>query len=193
MNKLSKDEIVVVSGLPRSGTSLVMALLQQAGLPLLMDDHRSPDDDNRGGYFEYKHIKNLRVSSKCVKLARGKGVKVVSPLLQFLPDCEKYRIILMLRNCEEIYASQQVMLQNRGFAKRENGEAVIGALSNQIHEVQIWLQEQKNMLVHTINYSQLVFEPFVECSGLCRFLGLNENLVESMVGLVDPDNYRQRL
>jgi hypothetical protein len=193
MDRILNEEVVVVSGLPRSGTSLVMALLQQAGFPLLMDDHRLPDDDNRGGYFEYKPVKNLRVSSECIKLARGKGVKVVSPLLQHLPSREEYRIILMLRNCEEIYASQQVMLQNRGFTKRENREAVIGALSNQIREVKIWLKEQKNMLVHTINYSQLVFEPFAECSGLCRFLGLNENLVESMVGLVEPDHYRQRI
>jgi len=193
MNVIPKEMVVVVSGLPRSGTSLVMALLQQAGLPLLIDGHRSPDDDNPGGYFEYQPVKNLRTSAKWVKSARGKVVKVVSPLLQYLPSSEQYRVILMLRNCEEVYASQQVMLENRGFAKRENGEAVIRALSNQIHEARSWLDEQANMVAHTINYSQLVFEPFAECRALCKFLGLNERVVESLIGLVNPNHYRQRL
>lgn len=192
MNKLSKDEIVVVSGLPRSGTSLVMNLLQNAGLKLLIDNCRSPDEDNPAGYFEYSPVKSMRVSTEWIPLARGKAVKVVSPLLSHLPSDEKYRIVLMLRNCEEVYASQQTMLKNRGHSKRKNSNEVIRALTNQIDEVQTWLNKQPNMTIHTIYYSQLVFDPFAECKGLCKFLGLNDNSVKSLVGLVDPQQYRQR-
>ena len=193
MHKLFKDEIVVVSGLPRSGTSLVMTLLQDAGLQLLIDNLRLPDEDNPAGYFEYSPVKNMRVSTEWIILARGKVVKVVSPLLSHLPPDEKYRIVLMLRNCEEVYASQQTMLKNRGHSKRKNRNEVIQALTYQINEVQTWLNKQSNMMVHTIYYPQLVFDPFAECRQLCKFLGLNENVVESLVGLVDPQQYRHRI
>mgnify|MGYP001167650978 CR=1 FL=1 len=192
MNELFKDQIIVVSGLPRSGTSVLMALLKKAGITLLVDQHRLPDDDNPGGYFEYEPVKNIHVSSDWVKTARGKAVKVVSPLLEYLPSSEDYKIILMLRNCDEIYASQQVMLENRGYERRKNGDVVIKALSNQIQEIQLWINEQTNMVVHKIDFAQLIFDPFEECKRLCNFLQLGDNVVEGMVGLVDPNRYRQR-
>ena len=192
MNELFKDQIVVASGLPRSGTSLLMALLKQAGLTVLVDQPRLPDDDNPGGYFEYEPVKNIHVSSDWVKTARGKAVKVVSPLLEYLPSSEDYKIILMLRNCEEIYASQQVMLENRGYERRKNGDVIITALSNQIQEIQLWLNEQPNMVVHKVDYARLISNPFAECKRLCNFLQLVDNVVEGLVGLVAPNRYRQR-
>ena len=51
------DFITVVSGLPRSGTSLMMQMLSAGGLPALTDDLREADESNPRGYFEFEPVK----------------------------------------------------------------------------------------------------------------------------------------
>src|SRR6266567_4048665 len=76
--------IVVVSGLPRSGTSLMMQMLRAGGMPLLTDDLRPADVDNPNGYWEYEPVKRLQQDNSWISKAEGKAVKVVSALLQYL-------------------------------------------------------------------------------------------------------------
>ncbi len=106
--------IVIVSGLPRSGTSLMMQMLQAGGMPLLIDDHRPADADNPNGYWEYEPVKRLQQDNSWVHQAEGKAVKVVSALLQYLPPPYTYKIIFMQRPMPEVLASQAVMLERRG-------------------------------------------------------------------------------
>src|SRR5262249_56905877 len=106
--------IVVVSGLPRSGTSLMMQMLQVGGMPLLIDDLRPPDADNPNGYWEYEPVKCLQQDNFWIPKAEGKAVKVISALLQYLPPQHTYKIIFMQRPLPEILASQTVMLERRG-------------------------------------------------------------------------------
>src|SRR2546428_1036536 len=106
--------IVSVSGLPRSGASVMMQMLQAGGMPLLTDDLRPPDADNPNGYWEYEPVKRLQQDDSWIPKAEGKAVKVVSALLQYLPPQYTYKIIFMQRPMQEVLASQTVMLERRG-------------------------------------------------------------------------------
>lgn len=109
------SEIIVVSGLPRSGTSLMMKMLAAGGLPLLVDGLRVPDDDNPEGYFEFEQVKALASGDHTwLPEAQGCAVKIISSLLKFLPEAYFYRVILMQRHMSEVLASQHRMLIRRG-------------------------------------------------------------------------------
>src|SRR5438105_1349949 len=107
------SSIIVVSGLPRSGTSLAMQMLQAGGIRLCTDSMRSADQDNPRGYFEWETIKRLHEGEVDLACATGLAVKVVSPLLSALPAKFEYRVIFMVRNLWEVLQSQRRMLINR--------------------------------------------------------------------------------
>ena len=108
--------IVVVTGLPRSGTSLMMQMLHAGGMEVVTDGVRTPDDNNPRGYFEYEAVKDLDkgVPQQWLAGARGRAVKIVSPLIPSLPDTYNYLVILMQRDLDEVIASQNKMLADRG-------------------------------------------------------------------------------
>src|SRR5215813_2579369 len=106
--------IIVVSGLPRSGTSMMMKMLAAGGLPVLVDAIRAADDDNPNGYFEFEPVKQLADGqNEWLTEAGGKVVKIISALLEYLPKSYHYKIIFMERELKEILASQQKMLSHR--------------------------------------------------------------------------------
>ena len=108
--------VVIVSGLPRSGTSMVMKMLAAGGLPVLSDHQRRADEDNPQGYFEHELVKQLpdAADKSWVREARGKALKVISHLIKELPDDNSYRIIFVRRDLQEVIASQNIMLSRRG-------------------------------------------------------------------------------
>ena len=108
------EEIIVVSGLPRSGTSMIMQMLAAGGVPVLTDGRREADEDNPRGYFEYEPVKNLHRDAAWVRDAVGKAVKIVAPLLPYLPEGAAYRVIFIERDLDEVLASQAQMLIRRG-------------------------------------------------------------------------------
>ena len=110
------SEIIIVSGLPRSGTSLMMQMLSHGGLEVLTDNVRTADVDNPRGYYELEQAKRVRADASWLPDARGKVVKMVSQLLYDLPPTERYRIIFMERDLEEMLASQERMLERLGRA-----------------------------------------------------------------------------
>jgi hypothetical protein len=106
-------DIVVVSGLPRSGTSMMMQMLEAGGLPILTDGERVADADNPRGYYEYAPAKRLMTDRTWLPAADGKAVKIVAQLLPYLPPApHRFRVIFMKRDLGEVLASQQVMLAN---------------------------------------------------------------------------------
>src|SRR5687767_1046860 len=111
-----QDTITVVSGLPRSGTSMMMRMLEAGGIPVLIDNVRQPDEDNPAGYYEFEQVKQVRDNTQWLPSARGKTVKMVYRLLYDLPSQFDYRVIFMRRNLDEVLASQQKMLERKGKA-----------------------------------------------------------------------------
>src|SRR6056297_1410858 len=106
--------IYIVSGLPRSGTSMLMKMLEAGGIEILTDHRRSPDTDNPKGYYEYEPVKDLAADASWLRETEEKGIKVISHLLPYLPNDQNYKVLFILRPIEEIMASQAKMLKHRG-------------------------------------------------------------------------------
>ncbi len=110
----AKESIVVVTGLPRSGTSLMMQMLKNGGAELLVDGVREADEDNPKGYLEFEQTKSLARDNRWIENAKGKVIKVVAPLLENLPAEYDYKVVFMYRDVEEVIQSQTKMLERNG-------------------------------------------------------------------------------
>ena len=185
--------ITVVSGLPRSGTSLMMRILQEAGLPPLTDWVRPADGDNPYGYFEHQGARQLPQGHvDWLEQAPGMAVKVVAPLLHFLPEHYRYRIVLMRRNMEEILASQRIMLQHRQQPDGPLSDAEMAELYDAtIKQVVQWVEGQPHLTMAQINYNELVTDAHQALAPLETVLGPGLDR-QGLAQLVDPDLYRQR-
>ena len=186
-------EIIIVSGLPRSGTSMMMKILEAGGLPIMTDQIRSPDEDNPKGYYEFERVKQLPKGDKgWLKNAKGKVVKVISALLQHLPTDYHYKVVFMQRNIEEVLASQHKMLVRRGqTANKTNDDKMSALFQKHLQKIQRWLTEQPNFSVLYINYNDVLAHPQQHIKQLNQFFddSLNQN---KMLAVVDPTLYRNR-
>lgn len=185
--------VTIVSGLPRSGTSLMMQMLSAGGMPVLTDHQRAADEDNPRGYWEFELVKNLKASSQWLPEAQGKAVKMVHLLLLDLPRAGyKYRVLLMKRHIAEVLDSQRTMLQRQG--KRGaavSTEQLAQTFLSQMERVEKWLREQPHFAWLPVDYNQLVANPAPSVEAINHFLG--ETLdPQKMIRAVDPQLYRQR-
>lgn len=184
--------ITVVSGLPRSGTSMMMRMLEAGGLPLLVDHARKADPDNPHGYFEFERVKKLKDDTAWLKDAEGKVVKIITMLLYHLPADHEFKVIFMLRNLNEILASQATMLKNRGKAGQGPSDAEMRALyEKHLVEIRGWMAAQKHLAVHTCLYSDVQADPALEARRVVEFLGLPLDPAP-MIAAVDRALYRNR-
>lgn len=189
---MDREPIIVVSGLPRSGTSLMMKMLQAGGLDVLTDERRRADADNPKGYFEYEAVKALAQAHDWLSLAHGKAVKIISALLPHLPSSYEYRVIFMQRSMSEILASQKQMLLRRGEKWDEGGDAALARLFvSHLQHVEAWLGKQRNINVHYISYNEVMQSPADHVTKLDAFLGGGLD-VQGMLAAVDVSLYRQR-
>lgn len=186
-------EIVVVSGLPRSGTSMMMKMLEAGGIPPLTDEIREADADNPRGYYEFERVKKLeKGDTEWLPQADKKAVKVISALLKHLPDTHTYRVIFMQRHMPEILASQRKMLVHRGEdAESMDDERMAELFARHLADVQQQLARRENMDVLYVHYSEALQDPQTAAEQVAAFLG-RELDVERMVGVVDPKLYRNR-
>ncbi|MBI4850094.1 MAG: sulfotransferase domain-containing protein [Nitrospirae bacterium] len=188
------DIIIVVSGLPRSGTSMMMKMLDACKMPLLIDNIRKADEDNPKGYYEFEKVKDLEKDNSWLDLARGKVVKIVSPLLRYLNMDNKfrYRIIFMLRSIDEILASQKKMAV-RLQQKEDNIDDNILRQNYSVHleEVKKWMGQQENIEVLYVNYSDAIEAPVAVAESIGNFLGMKLNM-QDMTKVVDSALYRNR-
>jgi hypothetical protein len=185
--------VTVVSGLPRSGTSMMMQILQAGGLEILTDQQRAADDDNPKGYYEFERVKKMKDGDvKWVKDARGKVVKVISALLEYLPREIPYKVIFMQRKMDEILASQKQMLVRRGEPTDKASDATLGDLfSRHLQKVENWLSGQQNIQVLYIQYDELLAQPETHIHSLVEFLGVQLDEA-AMLKVPDTALYRQR-
>ncbi len=179
--------ITLVSGLPRSGTSMMMQILQAGGLDLLTDEKRNADDHNPLGYFELEAIKNLKQDKSCLASAQGKVIKVIAQLLPALDKGYHYRIIFMLREIHEVLQSQQTMLNQAESDKDKLGQT----FQQQLHRIQVWLRKQNNIDVIYVKYQEVIQHPLQAIEKLNDFLdGVLD--VEKSLEVVDVNLYRAR-
>lgn len=189
----SKPVVTIVSGLPRSGTSMMMKMLEAGGIPPLTDKIRTADDDNPKGYYEFERVKQMdKGDTAWMADAEGKTVKVISQLLKYLPAEHEYKVIFMRRNMSEILASQKKMLINRGEDPEQASDEEISALfEKHLNSVMDWMAAQPNVSVIYIHYSDMLANPAPQVAQINEFLGGNMN-TEAMAEVVDPDLYRNR-
>jgi hypothetical protein len=189
---MAKDFITIVSGLPRSGTSMMMQVLEAGGLPALKDDIRVADEDNPKGYYEFERVKQIAQDQAWLQDAQGRVVKMVSALLLQLPPTHTYKVLFMRRKMEEVLASQKAMLSRKGEAPSPVGDDKMAALFRKhLDQVEKWVAEQPNIEVLYVHYNEVLAEPRPQMDKINRFLGSALD-VDKMVSVVDRTLYRQR-
>ncbi len=184
--------VTVVSGLPRSGTSMMMMMVEAGGLPILTDKVRAADQENPKGYYEFEAVKKTRSDASWVAGSVGKAVKVVHLLLYDLPTAHQYRVILMRRALDEVLASQTAMLDRQGGKGANLSPQKLAAVYNgQMGNLVAWLGEQPNFSFLEVAYGDVVSQPRQEAERVNELLGGVLD-VEAMAAAVDPALYRQR-
>jgi hypothetical protein len=185
------DEIIIVSGLPRSGTSLMMQMLAAGGVEVVTDGVRSADVDNPRGYYELERVKKIKEDASWLPGTRGKAFKMVSQLLYHLPTSETYRIVFMERDLDEVLASQEKMLARLGRNVAAPREEMKRAFVLHLERLHDWLARQSSMAVLRVLYHEVVEQPLSHAERVGQFLGGKVN-VEAMAAQVGPALYRNR-
>jgi len=187
--------IVVVSGLPRSGTSMAMKMLDAGGVPIVTDGIRTADESNPKGYYEFERVKELDKKdgdTAWLADARGKAVKIISFLLTYLPDTYDYQVVFMHRDIDEVLASQNKMLVARG---ESGGSADDGKMRDvyrqHLDKVERFLRHRACFTSLPMKYKDVVEHPSAEARRLNEFLGGRLN-VEQMAAVADRELYRNR-
>jgi len=192
-NERAKPPVFIVSGLPRSGTSLMMMVLEAAGIPPVTDHERGADQDNPRGYYEFERVKKLKDGDNgWLEDAPGKVVKVISALLPYLPANYHYKVFFMRRSLEEILASQRKMLENRGEdADKVSDVEMAQYFEKHLQQIIDWLEKQENISTLYVDYNLMLTEPEAQIRRVNAFLGgqMDEAL---MLDAIDPKLYRQR-
>lgn len=187
-----KRRVVIVSGLPRSGTSMMMKILAEGGLEIVTDSQREADEDNPNGYFEVEVSKKLKDGEiNWIYDAPGKTVKVISYLLEFLPNDLEYDIIFMDREIHEVLASQKKMLERRSETSSISDEEMEAQFRSHLKAIKYWLPRQPNMRVHYVKYHDAVNSPKSVIPAVVEFLNQPLNLA-AMLAVPSQSLYRNR-
>ena len=185
--------IIIVSGLPRSGTSMMMKMLESAGLEILTDALRAADENNPKGYYEFERVKKLKEGDfDWLPAAQGKVVKIISALLEYLPNRYLYKIIFMRRNMDEVLSSQRQMLVRDGKQDDKVPDGKLAELyGDHLKKIETWLEQQPNMRTLFVSYNQVILDPEPELNRINQFLGVNLD-IKPMLQVVDKNLYRER-
>jgi hypothetical protein len=184
--------VIVVSGLPRSGTSMMMKMLAEGGLPVLTDSIRTADEDNPNGYFELEVVKQLSEGQKdWLADADHKIVKVISALLEHLPPEHHYKVLFMERQIPEILASQRKMLARRNETSRISDAEMEAQFREHLKVIKYWLARQPNMEVMYVDYNRMMADPDPDLQKIIDFLGLPLDMAK-MRAVPNEGLYRNR-
>ncbi|MBM4196677.1 MAG: sulfotransferase [Gammaproteobacteria bacterium] len=187
------EPVIIVSGLPRSGTSMLMNMLQAGGMPLLVDGERAADTDNPRGYFELERVKSLgeQADRSWLREARGRAVKVISHLLKELPPDNHYRVLFAVRDLGEVVRSQNTMLGRRGELNPVDDMKALDLYRRHLVNVQVLARTRPNFEFLEIGYADALAAPAGTARRIRRFVGrpLDE---ARMAAAVDAALYRNR-
>ena len=185
--------IVVVSGLPRAGTSMAMRMLESGGMPLMTDGVRTPDSQNPRGYFEYERVKELDkdLDKSWLEAARGRAIKIISFLLRHLPESNDYRVILMHRRMREVMASQDSMLRARGEKVAPGSVDIAAAYEQHMRDVGAWLRRHPRFSVLDLDYNETIAQPHEQAERIASFVERSLD-VAKMAAAVEPGLQRNR-
>ena len=189
----NKDCIIVVSGLPRSGTSMMMKMLEAGGLPILTDNLREADANNPKGYYEFERVKELPNGDYgWIPEAGGKVVKIVTGLIMELPSDHKYKVVFMQRAMKEVLASQKKMLGRLGQQDDKVEDNKMKKIYQEhLKQVNTWIAKQPNIEVLYVNYNTMLDNPLESLQKVNEFLGSGMD-VNALAGVVDRALYRER-
>ena len=184
--------LVIVTGLPRSGTSLVMSLLHAGGHPVLTDHLRPPDPDNPGGYFEYTPVKSLMHDSTWLPNYYGQAIKIISPLLSYIATDLPLKVILIERPLAEVLASQTAMLTRAGKPHPPDPALLASAWQKQVTATRTHLVHRPHTRLLILQHCQLLQNPIPEIDRLLAFLPTLRNRA-ALLEIIDPTLHRQRI
>jgi len=189
-----KGELTIVSGLPRSGTSMMMQMLEAGGCEIFTDKERNADESNPKGYYEHEAIKNTAKNKKWVNEANNKTVKVIAHLLKHLPMNYRYKVIFMEREVVEVVQSQQKMLSRNGKKVKADTLPInlIDAFNKTLQDVKTWAEKQPNVEIKFISHRDVVENPFMQAMLVNDFLE-NKLKPELMAACVDARLYREKI
>jgi tetratricopeptide (TPR) repeat protein len=186
-------EFTLVSGLPRSGTSLMMQILRAGEMELMHDGKRAADDDNQEGYWEWEEIKSLRKNPRVIEQAEGKVIKVVSALLPGLPPAHRYKILFMRRPVSEVVDSQWKMLGNRGLQPKSDKAHLIATQETHVEQMLATLRGSGRVDLLVIDFPELIADPERVIVRIKDFLGeAIQGEARDLAAVVRPELYRNR-
>lgn len=192
MSTDTREYLTIVSGLPRSGTSMMMRMLDEGGLPVLIDNIRVADEDNPKGYYEFEPVKKTKDDASWVAEGHGKAVKMVYRLLYDLPEGHEYRVLFMRRNLDEVIKSQDVMLERQG---KKSGDLPADKLKDvflgEIDKCKKWMDDRAHFSYIEVNYNDVLADPEPQVRRVHEFLDSSLDFAK-MKGVVDQALYRQR-
>jgi hypothetical protein len=188
------EPLVIVSGLPRSGTSMMMRMLEAGGLPAWTDREREADTDNPKGYYELERVKELDKpgDKSWLREGRGRALKVISHLLLELPDDNAYRVIFLRRHLDEVLASQNRMLERRGEANPVADAKAREAYLRHLAELKVALRRRPNFALLEVRYHEAVSDPRATAQRVAAFLDGRVDPAR-MAREIDAELYRNRV
>ena len=188
----SKNFVTIVSGLPRSGTSMMMRMLEAGGISPVVDGERKANADNPMGYYEFEPVKALKEDSSWVADSTGQAVKVIYKLVYDLPNNVPYRIVFMQRDIEEVLSSQEKMMRRDGLDPDTIGrDLLFNLFQTDVMDFRRWAEVQGNIQIMYADYRRMVDEPEEMSRHIAEFLDQDLD-IQAMASVVDPDLYRNR-
>ena len=185
-------ELLIVSGLPRSGTSLMMQMLAAGGIEPMTDGKRVADEDNPEGYWEWEAIKALPKDPRLIEQSKGKAVKVISALLHYLPPPHRYKVIYMVRPVEQVVDSQWAMLERQGQRPRSERQHLIDTQAHHSQQIRRSLQKTDRADLLEISYPDLIADPESVIQKLAEFLPGQFRATPAVAACVKPSLFRNR-
>jgi thioredoxin len=183
--------VTIVSGLPRSGTSMMMRMLEAGGIPALCDEMRVPDEDNPNGYYEFENVKEIEDYGDWLDRAPGYSVKMVYSLLKHLPSDREYRVVFMRRHVDEILQSQKKMLDRKGIPTDIPDATMKLLFERELRQFYTWLPAQTHLKLINISYNELLGNPDSTISLINQHF--DDSLdTAAMLAMIDPALYRHR-
>ncbi|MBL6875240.1 MAG: alkaline phosphatase family protein [Chitinophagales bacterium] len=190
MVKSYRGTVYIVSGLPRSGTSMMMQMLEAGGMEVFTDNVREANRDNPNGYYEHQNVKRLASDNRIIYEAKDKVVKVISSLIRFLPGNMKYKIVFMKRPIKDVAQSQDIMRQNLAPGEKTNTVFEIDKLLDNSYKMAIdHADNSENIEYIEVSYHEVLSNP---TSSINELKGFFERalLAEEMASKIDDSLHR---